>query len=59
MIKNSNNPLETLQFGKNLVQVAEEDSYYQKMDTFKEEEYFMDFGDLNDYSEIFGEMDNL
>jgi len=59
MAQHLNEPLVTLQRGRTPVQVLEEDSYSQTTDVLQEEEVFMDFGELNDYNEIFGEMDNF
>jgi len=59
MVQNLNEPLVALQRGRKPVQVLEEDSYGQATDVLHEEEVFMDFGELNDYTEIFGEMENF
>jgi len=60
MTLNLNEPLVILQRGKTPVQILEEDSYNQVIDVLEEEEeVFMDFGELNDYAEIFGEMGNF
>ncbi|MDR2911493.1 MAG: hypothetical protein LBV47_09070 [Bacteroidales bacterium] len=59
MTKNFNEPLVHQKYGKNLVQVKEGDSYSQETETSQEDELFIDFGELNDYTKIFGEMDNL
>ena len=59
MTQNLNEPLVTLQRGRTPVQVLEEDSYSQAIDVLLEEEVFIDFGELSDYDEIFGEMDKF
>lgn len=60
MTQNLNEPLVALKRGRTPVQVLEEDSYSQLTDVLQEEEeVFMDFGEVNDYTEIFGEMDNF
>lgn len=57
MTKNFNDQLVPQKYGKNLVQVKGGDSYSQETETSEEEELCVDFGDLNDYTKIFGEMD--
>jgi len=59
MTRNLNEPLLILQRGRTPVQILEEDSYSQAIDVLEEEEVFMDFGELNDYAEIFGVMGNF
>ena len=59
MTQNLKEPLVAMQRGRVPVQVFEEDSYSQVAEILQEEEVFMDFGELNDYAEIFGEMDKL
>ena len=60
MTQNLNEPLVALQRGRTPFQLLEEDPYSQAIDVLQEEEEaFMDFGELNDYAEIFGEMYNF
>lgn len=58
MGKNFNEPLVTLKQGDAPVQVLGEDVAPQEQPELHEEVY-MDFGELDDYTEIFGEMDDF
>ena len=59
MEKNLYEPLVTLKQGDTPVQVLGEEVIDQEPVVLVEEEIFMDFGELDDYTEIFGEMDNF
>ena len=59
MEKNLNEPLVTLKQGDAPVQVLGEENVDQEPTQLTEEEVFMDFGELEDYTEIFGEMDDF
>lgn len=59
MEKNLNEPLVTLKQGDTPVQVLGEEVADQETAVLVEEEVFMDFGELDDYTEIFGEMDDF
>ena len=59
MEKNLNEPLVTLKEGDAPVQVLGEEVENQEPAQNLEEEVFMDFGELEDYTEIFGEMDDF
>ncbi len=59
MEKNLNEPLVTLKQGDAPVQVLGEENVDQEPTQLSEEEVFMDFGELEDYTEIFGEMDDF
>ena len=59
MEKNLNEPLVTLKQGDAPVQVLGEEIIEQEPAILHEEEVFMDFGELDDYTEIFGEMDDF
>lgn len=54
-----NEPLVTLKKGDAPVQVLGEEIVDQEPAILQEEEVFMDFGELDDYTEIFGEMDDF
>ena len=56
MERNLNEPLVTLKQGNTPVQVLGEEVIDQHEAVLVEEEIFMDFGELDDYTEIFGEM---
>ncbi len=59
MGKNLNEPFITLKQGDAPVQVlGEEVAHHEQLDLMQEEVY-MDFGELDDYTEIFGEMDDF
>lgn len=58
MEKNLNEPLVTLKQGETPVQVLGEDVTLREQ-TELQEEVYMDFGELDDYTEIFGEMDDF
>lgn len=59
MEKNLNEPLVTLKKGDAPVQVLGEEYVEQEQNILQEEEVYMDFGELDDYTEIFGEMDDF
>ena len=60
MEKNLNEPLVTLKQGDPPVQVLEEEvTEKTPVVIVDEEEVYMDFGELDDYTEIFGEMDDF
>ena len=59
MERNLIEPLVTLKLGDTPVQVLGEEVADQEPADFVEEEVFMDFGELDDYTEIFGEMDDF
>jgi len=58
MEKNLNEPLVTLKLGDTPVQVLGEEVSVDEQ-TELQEEVYMDFGELDDYTEIFGEMDDF
>lgn len=59
MEKNLNEPFVTLKQGDAPVQVLGEEPKEQEHTILQEEEVYMDFGELDDYTEIFGEMDDF
>lgn len=59
MEKNLNEPLVTLKLGDTPTQVLGENVVEQEQSNFIEEEVYMDFGELEDYTEIYGEMDDF
>jgi len=59
MKKNLNEPLVTLKQGDPPVQVLGEEIVEKEPVIHVEEEITMDFGELDDYTEIFGEMDDF
>ncbi len=59
MKKNLNESLVTLKQGDTPVQVIGEEVIEQEPAVLIEEEVYMDFGELDDYTEIFGEMDDF
>jgi hypothetical protein len=59
MEQNLNEPLVTLKEGKSPVQILDEGTDERVPSTNQEEEVYMDFGELDDYTEIFGEMDDF
>ena len=59
MEKNLNEPFVTLKKGDAPVQVLGEELREQEQTILQEEEVYMDFGELDDYTEIFGEMDDF
>jgi len=59
MEKNLSEPLVTLKKGDTPVQVLGEEVADQEQPVVVEEEVLMDFGELEDYTEIFGEMDDF
>ena len=59
MEKNLNEPFVALKQGDAPVQVLGEESIEQEQGILQEEEVYMDFGELDDYTEIFGEMDDF
>lgn len=54
-----NEPLVTLKQGDTPVQVLGEEIVDMESTILVEEEIYMDFGELDDYTEIFGEMDDF
>jgi len=60
MEKNLREPLVTSKIGDTPVQVLGEELEAQSaVNVLEEEEVYMDFGELEDYTEIFGEMDDF
>lgn len=59
MEKNLNEPLVALKQGDSPVQVLGEEKVELETGSLQEEEVYMDFGELDDYTEIFGEMDDF
>lgn len=59
MEKSLEEPLVTRKQGEAPVQVLGEESTDQQTNALHEEEVYMDFGELEDYTEIFGEMDDF
>lgn len=59
MEKSLNEPLVTLKQGDPPVQVLGEEFIEQEAVVIVEDEAYMDFGELDDYTEIFGEMDDF
>lgn len=59
MEKNLNEPFITLKQGEAPVQVLGEEVTQQEQLDLQQEEVYMDFGELDDYTEIFGEMDDF
>ena len=59
MEKNLNEPLVALKQGDSPVQVLGEEKIELETGLNQEEEVYMDFGELDDYTEIFGEMDDF
>lgn len=59
MEKNLSEPLVTLKLGDTPMQVLGEDVITLESTELIEEEVLMDFGELEDYTEIFGEMDDF
>lgn len=59
MEKNLNEPFVTLKNGDAPVQVLGEEPLEQNLSALENEEVVMDFGELDDYTEIFGEMDDF
>lgn len=59
MEKNLNEPFVTLKSGDAPVQVFGEELAEQNVGILEEEEVYMDFGELDDYTEIYGEMDDF
>lgn len=58
MGKNLNEPFVTLKQGDAPVQVLGEDVTLEEPQELTHEEVYMDFGELDDYTELFGEMDD-
>ena len=58
MERNLNEPMVMLKQGDAPVQVYEADSYIPEAAKFQEEEVLMDFGILDDYTELYGEMED-
>ncbi|MBN2636277.1 MAG: hypothetical protein JXR61_08400 [Prolixibacteraceae bacterium] len=59
MKENLNEPLVTSKVGDAPVQVLGEDYVMKETSQNLEEEVYMDFGELEDYTKIFGEMDDF
>ena len=59
MEKSLSEPFVTLKQGDTPVQVFSEEVETHEPEVVVEEEVFMDFGILEDYTEIFGEMDDF
>lgn len=59
MKENLNEPLVTSKVGDAPVQVLGEDYAMKETSQNLEEEVYMDFGELEDYTKIFGEMDDF
>ena len=59
MEKNLSEPLVTSKVGDAPVQVLGEEFIVNESPEIMEEEVFMDFGELEDYTKIFGEMDDF
>ena len=59
MEKNLSEPFVTLKQGDSPVQVLGEETLELEPAIYQEEEVLMDFGELDDYNEIFGEMDDF
>ena len=59
MGKNLNEPLVTLKQGDAPVQIFGEEIIEQESANLQEEEVFMDFGEVDDYTELYGEMEDF
>jgi hypothetical protein len=59
MEKNLREPYVSSKQGEVPVQILDEESRAQETITFQEEEVLMDFGILDDYSELYGEMEDF
>ena len=60
MEKSLKEPFVTSKFGDTPVQVlGEEVIVHDNVELYEEEEVYMDFGELEDYTEIYGEMDDF
>ena len=59
MVKNLGEPLVAHQQGDTPLQVLEEEKDQQASPKLQEEEVLMDFGILDDYNELFGEMEDF
>ena len=59
MKKNLNEPLVTLKQGDAPVQVLGDEIVEQESANLQEEEVFMDFGEVDDYTELYGEMEDF
>ena len=59
MERNLKEPFVTLKQGDAPVQVLGEEVATEEQTDFQQEEVYMDFGELDDYTEIFGEMDDF
>lgn len=59
MEQNLSEPFVTSKIGDTPVQVLGEDVSVEENTEILEEEVYMDFGELEDYTEIFGEMDDF
>ncbi len=58
MERNLKEPMVTLKQGDAPVQVYEDESYVPEAARYQEEEVLMDFGILDDYTELYGEMED-
>ncbi|HKJ78218.1 MAG TPA: hypothetical protein VKA10_01730 [Prolixibacteraceae bacterium] len=59
MEKNLNEPLVTQRKGDTPVQILGEHFIEQESANLQEEEVFMDFGEVDDYTELYGEMEDF
>lgn len=59
MERNLKEPMVTLKQGDAPVQVYEENSYLPEAASYQEEEVLMDFGIVDDYTELYGEMEDF
>lgn len=59
MERNLNEPVVTLKKGDAPVQVYEDDSYVPNSAKTHEEEVLLDFGIVDDYTELYGEMEDF
>ncbi|MFW5831715.1 MAG: IS1096 element passenger TnpR family protein, partial [Prolixibacteraceae bacterium] len=59
MKKNLNEPLVTLKQGDTPVQVLGDEMFEQESANLQEEEVFMDFGEVDDYTQLYGEMEDF
>ncbi len=59
MEKSLNEPIVALKKGEAPVQVLGEEYMEQETSMLQKEEVYMDFGELDDYTELYGEMDDF
>lgn len=59
MERNLMEPFVTLKLGDAPVQVLGEEILIDEQEDLMQEEVFMDFGELDDYTELYGEMDDF